>query len=70
MYGCAADKVDGEKVRAGLILNASTRVQTGRLARHGGYTLTALVEELVESAERRVGGKLTGRALKTYLDGK
>jgi hypothetical protein len=41
----------------------------GRLARHGGYTLTALVEELVGGAERRVTGRLTGKALKAYFDG-
>jgi macrodomain Ter protein organizer (MatP/YcbG family) len=61
--------VNGDKVRVGLILGAKTRAQMGRLARHRGYTLTTLVEELVESAERRVKGKLTGKALKTYLDG-
>jgi predicted DNA-binding ribbon-helix-helix protein len=61
--------VDGEKVRVGLILDATTRTKMDRLARQKGYTITALVEELVESAERRVTGKLTGRALKRYLDG-
>jgi hypothetical protein len=40
----------------------------GHLARRKGYTLTALVEELVGSAERRVRGKLTGKALKAYLN--
>jgi hypothetical protein len=39
-----------------------------RLARHRGYTITALIEELVESAERRVTTRLTGKALKAYLD--
>jgi hypothetical protein len=29
----------------------------GRLARHLGYTITALVDELVERAERRVTGR-------------
>jgi hypothetical protein len=61
--------VDGGKARVGLILDATTRAQMSRLARHKGYTITALVEELVASAERRVRGKLTGKALKTYLDG-
>jgi hypothetical protein len=45
--------VDGEKVRVGLILNATTRAKMECLARHKGYTITALVEELIESAERR-----------------
>jgi hypothetical protein len=61
--------VDGEKVRVGLILNATTRAKMERLARHKGYTITALVEELIESAERRVTTRLTGNALKAYLDG-
>jgi hypothetical protein len=60
--------VDGEKARVGLILNATTRAKMDRLARHNGYTLTALIEELVESAERRVTSRLTGKALKVYLD--
>jgi hypothetical protein len=62
-----ATLVQIEKVRVGLILNATTRAKMVRLSRHKGYTITALVEELVESAERRVTGKLT--ALKVYLDG-
>jgi hypothetical protein len=41
----------------------------GRLARHKGYTLTAVVEELVASAERRITAKLSGRALKRYYAG-
>jgi predicted DNA-binding ribbon-helix-helix protein len=61
--------VDGEKARVGLILDASTRAQMGRLARHRGYTITALIEELVESAERRVTTRLTGKARKRYFDG-
>jgi macrodomain Ter protein organizer (MatP/YcbG family) len=60
--------VDGEKARVGLILNATTRAKMDRLARRKGYTITALVEELVDSAERRVTGKLKGSALKRYLD--
>ena len=38
--------VDGEKVRVGLNLNAATRAKMGRLARHRGYTITSLVEEV------------------------
>ncbi len=60
--------VDGGKSRVGLILDATTRAKMDRLARYKGYTITALVEELVESAERRVTGRLTGKALKAYLD--
>jgi hypothetical protein len=62
--------VNGEKARVGLILNAATRAQMGRLARRRGYTLTALIEKLVASAERRVTTRLSGKALKRYLDGK
>jgi hypothetical protein len=40
-----------------------------RLARHSGYTITAFVEELVESAERRVTTRLIGKELRVYLDG-
>jgi predicted DNA-binding ribbon-helix-helix protein len=61
--------VDGEKARVGLILDATIRTKMDRLARRKGYTITALVEELVESAEKRVTGRLTGKALKAYLDG-
>jgi hypothetical protein len=58
--------VDGEKARVGLILNASTRAQMGRLARYRGYTITALIEELVGSAERQVTARLSGKGLKAY----
>jgi hypothetical protein len=39
-----------------------------RLAHHRGYTITSLVEELVERAERRVTARLPSRALKVYYD--
>jgi hypothetical protein len=45
-----------------------TTTKMGRLARHRGYTITALVEELVERAERRVTARLSSRALKAYYD--
>jgi hypothetical protein len=60
---------EGEKARVQLFLNASTRAQLGRLARHKDYTVTALIEELVASAERRVTAKLSGRARKRYYTG-
>jgi hypothetical protein len=63
-----ATSVDGEKVRVGLNLKAATRAKMGRLARHRGYTITALVEELVERAERRVTARLPSGALKAYYD--
>jgi hypothetical protein len=43
--------VNGEKVRAGLILDAGTRAKMGRLAFDCDYTITAFIEE---RAERRV----------------
>jgi hypothetical protein len=61
--------VDGEKARVGLILDASVRAKMDRLARHKGYTITALIEELVASAERRVTGQLSGKALRRYYNG-
>jgi hypothetical protein len=45
--------VDGAKVRIGLNLNAGIRAKMDRLARRCGYTITSLVEELVERAEWR-----------------
>lgn len=61
--------VAGEKARVQLFLSAVTRAQLGRLARHHGYTVTALIEELAASAERRTVAKLAPKALKTYYDG-
>ena len=61
--------IDGEKVRVGLILNATTRTRMERLARHKGYTITELVEELIKSGERRIISRLTGKTLKQYYDG-
>lgn len=58
--------VHGEKARVQLFLSISARAQLGRLARHKGCTVTALIEELVASAERRVTAKLSGKALKAY----
>jgi hypothetical protein len=42
--------------------------ETGRLAYHHGYTITTLVEELVERVERQVTARLPSRALKAYYD--
>jgi hypothetical protein len=58
---------DGEKVRVGLILG-TTKAKMIRRARRQGYTIIPLVEKIVESAERRDTSKLTGKALKVYLD--
>jgi hypothetical protein len=61
--------VDGEKKRIQLFLSATTRAQLDRLARHKGYTVTALIEELAARAERRTVANLMGKALKEYYDG-
>jgi hypothetical protein len=61
--------IRGGKTRIQLFLSTGTRAQLRRLARRKGYTVTALVEELVASAERRVIAKLSGRALKVYYGG-
>jgi predicted DNA-binding ribbon-helix-helix protein len=58
----------GEKARVQLFLSADTRAQLRRLAHRKGYTVTALIEELAASAERRVTAKLSGRTLKRYYD--
>jgi hypothetical protein len=50
-------------------LDATTRAQLDRLAHHKGYSVTALIEKLTASAERRVTARLTGRSLKRYYDG-
>jgi len=47
----------------------AAKAQLDRLARHKGYTVTALIEELAARAERRTVAKLTGKALKEYCDG-
>jgi hypothetical protein len=60
--------VDGGKRRLTLFIDASTGAQLDRLAHRKSYSVTALIEELVASAERRVTAHLSGRALKAYLD--
>jgi predicted DNA-binding ribbon-helix-helix protein len=55
--------VEGKKARIQLFLSATAKAQLDRLARHRGYTITALIEELAASAERRAVARLTGKAL-------
>jgi hypothetical protein len=63
-YGERHLGVDGEKVRVGLNLNASTRAKMGRLAAPPRLYNNRLVEELVVRAERWVTARLPSRALK------
>jgi hypothetical protein len=60
---------DGEKVRAQVFLSAHAMAQLRRLARRKRYTVTAMIEELAASADRRVVARLSGKQLKLYLDG-
>jgi hypothetical protein len=54
--------------RVGFNLNAGINAKWTGLALHSGYTITNLVEELVERAERRVTARLPSRPLKPYYD--
>jgi hypothetical protein len=60
---------DGTKIALHLFVEATTRAKLKRLSRHKDRTITALIEDLVAGAERRVTAPLSGKALKTYLDG-
>ena len=60
--------VNGEKRRLTLFSDATTVAQLDRLAHRKGYSVTAVVEELTASAERRVTSKLSGKALRAYLE--
>jgi hypothetical protein len=60
--------VDGEKARVQLILSAGTKEQLARLARHNGYSLAALVEELATKAEQRTVNRMTPREQRDYFD--
>jgi hypothetical protein len=59
--------VDGEKVRSGLKSSTPAPGRNGPPCHHG-YTITTLVEELVERVERQVTARLPSRALKAYYD--
>jgi hypothetical protein len=59
----------GEKARVQLFLSASAKAQLFRLAHRKGYTVTALIEKLAASAERRVTARLSSRARKRYYEG-
>jgi hypothetical protein len=50
---------------SGSILNAAS-TKMGRLTHHLGYTMTTLVEELIERAERPVTARLYSGSLEAY----
>jgi hypothetical protein len=59
---------NGGKRRLTLFIEASTGAQLDRLAHRKGYSVTAGGEELAASAERRITSKLSGKALRAYLE--
>jgi hypothetical protein len=61
--------VDAKKVRVGLSLNAGNGAKIGRLARHRGYTITALVEVLAGRAGPLASecSRLTGREIRPLM---
>ena len=51
-------------------LSADARRKLKRLARHGDCSVSALIERLVGSEEKRVSSRLTPKERKLYYDGK
>jgi hypothetical protein len=60
---------DGEKARMQLVVSAPARAQLDRLARHYGYSVTKMIEELAANAERYIVERLDPEARKNYYDG-
>jgi hypothetical protein len=60
--------VHGSKERIQLFISVQTKAQLGRLARHHGYTITKVVEDLVKDAERAILDGLPRRQHAAYLD--
>jgi len=58
----------GTKERIQLFIGVQTKAQLGRLARHHGYTVTKMIENLVASAERALLDRLPRRQHPAYLD--
>jgi hypothetical protein len=58
----------GFKERIQLFVTVQTKAQLGRLARHFGYTITKVVEDLVKDAERAILDRLPTRQHRAYLD--
>jgi hypothetical protein len=55
--------VDAEKARVGLIPDAGTRAQMSRIARHKGYTITALKRNWPRAPGRRQAVRQGAQAL-------
>jgi hypothetical protein len=45
------------------------KAQLERVARHKGYTVTALIEELTTQADQKIAHRLTEKAQTEYYDG-
>ena len=60
--------VHGSKERIQLFISVQTKAQLGRLARHYGYTITKVVEDLVKDADRAILDRLPRRQHSAYLD--
>jgi hypothetical protein len=60
--------VHGSKERIRLFVSVQTKAQLRRLARHYGYTITRIIEDLVKDADRAILDQLPTRQHSTYLD--
>ena len=60
--------VHGSRERIQLFISVQTKAQLGRLARHYGYTITKVVEDLVKDADRAILDRLPRRQHPAYLD--
>ena len=60
---------NGEKSRMQLVLSVRARFRLERVARHKGYSVTALVEELAAQVEQRIINRMTPKQQQEYFDG-
>jgi hypothetical protein len=58
----------GTKERIQLFISVQAKAQLGRLARHHGYTVTKVIEDLVAAAEQAHLDRLPRRQHVAYLD--
>lgn len=58
----------GEKRRLSLFLDLHARNRLERIARHRGYTVTALIEEWAAKTEKRIISGMTLKDEKAYFD--
>jgi hypothetical protein len=59
---------NGEKSRVQLVLSVHAKFQLERLARHKGYSVTTLVEELAAEVERRIIDRMTSTERRAYFE--